>query len=181
MKILITTRHIDLSLDARQNIESRITKALKNILDDIIDVNVTVSAEKSIQSIEIQVQTKHTTFRCLEKTHDLMLSLDKAVDVLSRQIKKSKEKLQQKRRKTSITDDMDSPFLEEPIKSKDTTDFQIVKTNKFAPKPMSIEEAFMQLTLSPDQFIVFFNSQTNQVNVLYRRKDKTIGLIEPSF
>lgn len=181
MKILITTRHIDLSLEARQNIESKIKKALKNISDEVIEVNVAVTAEKSRQIIEIQVQTNYTTFRCVEQTHDLMLSLDKAVDVLNRQVRKNKEKFFKKRRKTSKPEDLDVALLEEPLRVIDSPDAKIIKTNKFAPKPMSIEEAFMQLKLSTDQFIVFSNSQTNQVNVLYRRKDGDIGLIEPTF
>jgi putative sigma-54 modulation protein len=186
MKILTTSRHIDLSSNLKESLEDKIKKVLKNIKDDVIEVHVAIAAEKSRQSVEIKVLTNYTTFRCLEETHDVTLSIDKAIDVLDRQIRKNKQKFQTKRRKLR-GDNFESPILPElPItipdySETDSSDLEVIKTNKFAAKPMSIDEALDQLKISGDQFIVFLNSVTNEVNVLYQRHDGKFGLIEPDF
>jgi len=182
MKILTTSRHIDLTPELKEILEDKVRKVLKNIKDHVIEVNMAISAEKSRQSVEIKVHTNYTTFRCFEETHDLMQSIDKAMDVLDRQVRKVKKRIQSKRRKPR-GEDFESPVVPEiESKIRESTDYEIIKTKKFAPKPMSVDEALEQLKISEDQFIVFSNSVTNEVNVLYRRRrDGKIGLIEPEF
>jgi putative sigma-54 modulation protein len=181
MKILITSRHIEISSKLKTQIEEKIQKVLKNIKDEVINVNVSITAEKSRQSVEIKVTTNYTTFRCVEETHDLSLSLDKVIDVLEGQIRKNKEKFQDKRRKPRQDDYATQPIVDLPDTTSDISDSEIISSNKFATKPMSIDEALMQLKLSEDQFIVFVNAISNEINVLYKRKDGKFGLIEPEF
>jgi len=181
MKILIKSRHIEIPSEIKQAIEQKIQKALKNIKGDVIEVNVEVTGEKSREAIEINVLTNYTTFRCMEETHDLQLSVDRALDVLERQIRKNKGRFRDKRRKHKSERFDTSELQEDTDDHLGISDDEIVKTNKFASKPMSIYEASMQLKLSDDHFLVFANSQTNEVNVLYKRKDGKIGHIEPDF
>jgi len=181
MKILISTRHIDVAVPVREVIEQKIGKALRNIADDVNEVNVLITREKSRETVELKVSTSYTTFRCEEETHDLMQSVDKAVDVLERQVRRNKEKFQTKRRKPKQGSFDSTTIPEDELEPVDVTELEIIKSNRFAPKPMSVDEALMQLKLSDDQFIVFSNSVTNEVNVIYLRKDGKVGLIEPDF
>ena len=181
MKILITSRHTEVPSQVRKSIEQKIEKVLKNIKEDVLEVHEAITAEKSRQAIEVKVLTKYTTFRCFEETHDLQMSIDKVLDVLGRQIRKNKKKFQVKRRKTKPEGFITTEIPEYSEEHFDLSEAEIIKSNRFAPKPMSIDEALMQLKLSHDQFIVFANSKTNEVNVLYNRHDGKIGLIEPEF
>ena len=179
MKIIFKGKHIEVTDAMRNYIEKRLSK-IERYFDHILEVIVTLSVEKSRQIIEVTLQTNRALIRAEEETDDMYTSIDKVADKLERQIKKYKEKYLQKphpgTEKTGLANqEIDAEDSETDKIAK------IVKTKRFAIKPMSVEEAAMQMDLLGHNFFVFANDNTNKVNVLYKRKDGNFGLIEPEF
>ena len=108
---------------------------------------------------------------------DFMTATDKAVDIIERQIRKNKTRLEKKIKKDALSDKMminGYDFNE----SEDKAEFDIVKTKRFIVKPMSVEEAILQMNLLGHNFFIFKNTQTNEMNIVYRRHDKRYAVIE---
>lgn len=135
--------------------------------------SVMLSVEKRLQTIEVTLYSGDTIIRSEASGADLYNCIDEVVDKLERQIIKNRTRLE-KRLKTTI--EFDSAYADED-------DFvpQVVKTKRFAIKPMSVEEAILQMELLGHSFFVFTHDTTNQLNVIYVRKDGNYGLIEPDF
>lgn len=175
MKITISGKNMAVTDALRDTIEKKISKLDKYFYQDV-PVNVTLSVEKNRQIIEVTIPFSGAIIRAEESTEDMYQSVDKVIDVLERQVRKHKTKLQ-KRSKGMDTIRFENvqalPALEkEP---------SIVKTKRFAMKPMDAEEAVLQMELLRHAFYVFRNAETDEVNVVYKRKDGNYGLIEPEF
>jgi len=179
MKIIFKGKHIEVTDAIRNYIEKKLSK-IERHFDHILEVIVTLSVEKSRQIVEVTLQTNRALIRAEEETDDMYTSIDKVADKLERQIKKYKEKYFQK----------PYPGTEKIVLANKEIDVEdsepdkiakIVKTKRFAIKPMSVEEAAMQMDLLGHNFFVFANDNTNKVNVLYKRRDGNFGLIEPEF
>jgi len=179
MKIIFKGKHIEVTDAMRNYIEKKLSK-IERHFDHILEVIVTLSVEKSRQIVEVTLQTNRALIRAEEETDDMYTSIDKVADKLERQIKKYKEKYFQK----------PYPGTEKIVLANKEIDVEdsepdkiakIVKTKRFAIKPMSVEEAAMQMDLLGHNFFVFANDNTNKVNVLYKRRDGNFGLIEPEF
>ncbi len=179
MKIVIKGKHIEVTDAIRNYIEKRLVKVERHF-DHILEVIVTLSVEKNRQIVEVTLQASRALIRAEEETDDMYTSIDKVVDKLERQIQKYKEKFFQKPRSNTDKKELgkERVGIEE---SKSAEVVKIVKTKRFAIKPMSVEEAAMQMDLLGHNFFVFANDNTNKVNVLYKRKDGNFGLIEPEF
>lgn len=179
MKIVFKGKHIEVTDAIRNYMEKKLSK-IERHFDHILEVIVTLSIEKNRQIVEVTLQANKAFIRAEEETDDMYTSIDKVVDKLERQILKYKEKFYQKSH--SNTDRKE--LVNEGVsigESKSAEVIKIVKTKRFAIKPMSIEEAAMQMDLLGHNFFVFANDNTNKVNVLYKRKDGNFGLIEPEF
>ena len=137
------------------------------------DAQITMSHEKKLQVIEVTIPLKGTTVRAEETAESMNTAIDKVVDVLERQILKHKNKLIQKHRGQGA---LKSEFLDTYTKDNEIT---ILKSDRMADKPMDPEEACMEMDLLGQKFYVFRNSETEQVNVVYKIKDDTYGHIEP--
>jgi len=135
--------------------------------------NIMISEVRGLVTSEITVSVDGTFLRVEVSDRDVRNGADKAIEKLEVQIKKNKEKLK-KKLTDSIRYDEDEEDLEQE-------DLKIVKSKKFAIKPMSVEEAALQMELLGHMFFVFLNAQTEAVNVIYKRKDGQHGLIEPEF
>jgi len=179
MKITFKGKHIEVTDAMRNYIEKRLNK-IERHFDHILEVIVTLSVEKNRQIVEATLQASRALIRAEEETDDMYTSIDKVADKLERQIKKYKEKYFQKphpgTEKVGLANKEINAEDSEPDKIA-----KIVKTKRFAIKPMSVEEAAMQMDLLGHNFFVFANDNTNKVNVLYKRKDGDFGLIEPEF
>jgi len=179
MKIIFKGKHIEVTNAIRNYIEKRLNK-IERHFDHILEVIVTLSVEKNRQIVEATLQASRALIRAEEETDDMYTSIDKVADKLERQIKKYKEKYFQKphpgTEKIGLANKEINAEDSEPDKIA-----KIVKTKRFAIKPMSVEEAAMQMDLLGHNFFVFANDNTNKVNVLYKRKDGNFGLIEPEF
>lgn len=179
MKITFKGKHIEVTDAIRNYIEKRLNK-IERHFDHILEVIVTLSVEKNRQIVEATLQASRALIRAEEETDDMYTSIDKVADKLERQIQKYKEKYFQKPHSGSERKGLvnEGVYVED---SEPDRIAKIVKTKRFAIKPMSVEEAAMQMDLLGHNFFVFANDNTNKVNVLYKRKDGNFGLIEPEF
>lgn len=183
MKITVIARHLELDDDTRSYAEKKLQK-IETFFGRIMEAIMVLSAEKHRRIAEVTLKAKHVTFHATEETENIRSAIDNVMEKVEIQIKKFKEKLRDNRRRAKglsvetqseaveVADDEDEEEMPEP---------QIIKVNKFAPKPMTVQEAAIQMTINDEDFLVFANSETNQVNVVYRRKDGTYGWIEPIF
>lgn len=177
MKIKITGKNMDIT-DALREIAFKKLGKLDKYFQGDVDTNVTFSVEKDRQIIEVTINLPGTILRAEEYSDDMYTSIDKAVDVLEGQIRKYKTKLQ-KRYQNGETVRFEN--IEPMPKPKEEDIPKLVKVKRFAMKPMDAEEAILQMELLRHNFFVFMNGETDEVNVVYKRKDGNYGLIEPEF
>lgn len=177
MKIKITGKNMDIT-DALREIAFKKLGKLDKYFQEDVDANVTFSVEKDRQIIEVTINLPGTILRAEEYSDDMYTSIDKAVDVLEGQIRKYKTKLQKRYQKGET---IRFENIEPMPKPKEEDIPKLVKVKRFAMKPMDAEEAILQMELLRHNFFVFMNGETDEVNVVYKRKDGNYGLIEPEF
>ena len=173
MKLVVTGRHLRLDNGIRSYAEKKLRKA-ETYFDRIIEAQMTLSAEKHRRTAEVTLNARRATFHAKEETEDIYASIDGVMEKIDTQIRRHKGKLND--RKHQPKEAMSSVEADT-----ETAEPQIIKVRKFAPKPMTAQEAVMQMRLSGDDFLMFANSQTNQINMVYKRKDGNYGWIEPDF
>ena len=174
MRYTITGRNIDVTEGLKSAVYEKIGKLEKFFAADT-EAHVTLSVEKDRQKIEVTIPVKGSIIRAEQTSSDMYVSIDLVEEIIERQLKKYKNKIID--RKQSGGDFFNQEFLEKDYDEDDT--IEIVRTKKFDVKPMDPEEACIQMELLGHNFYVFCNSETNQVNVVYKRKGNTYGLIEP--
>ena len=175
MRYTITGRNIEVTPGLRAAIEEKIGK-LDRYFNPETEVIVTLSVQKERQKIEVTIPVKGNIIRAEESSSDMYVSLDLVEEIIERQMKKYKNKLIDKKQSAQS---FSSLFINEEFEADD--EIKIVKTKKFAIKPMDPEEACVQMELLGHSFYVFLNAETEEVNVVYKRKNSTYGLIEPEF
>ena len=173
MKVTITGRHLELDDSIRSYAETKVHKA-ETYFDRIIEAHLTLSAEKHRRIAEVTLTAKGSTFHAQEVTEDIYASIDGVMEKVDVQVRRHKEKLKDRKHQPKVIE----PGAEEGAEEVEP---QIVKVNRFALKPMTVQEAAMQMSISEGSFLMFSNSVTDQVNVVYRRKDGNYGWIEPDF
>ena len=185
MGINLTGRHVEITDALRSHIEKKLEKLESR--DDVINVRVVLSVEKYRQFAEITISGRNNAkFHSREATDDMYVSVDKAVEKIERQVKRHRSKKQSaKRRKESAGGAPEESSEEEPSGSEEPIeahgDYRVLVSNGFPPKPMSVEEALLQLESSDNEFQAFVNEETNEVNVVYRQKEGGYGLLRRSF
>ena len=177
MKFIISGKNIEVTEGIKAAIEEKLGRLDKYLVDDTI-VNVTLSVQKGRQKIEVTIPMKGHIIRAEEGSEDMYVSIDLVVDVIERQIRRYRKKLIDKKQAALS---FSQNFIEEEEEVPYDDEIQIVKTKKFAVKPVNPEEACLQMEMLGHNFYVFLNSETDQVNVVYKRKNGTYGLIEPEF
>jgi len=181
MKTIIKGRHIEITEALRNYLEKKLDKLDKHF-DNIMEATVALSVEKKRQIVEVTMQASRALIRAEVETGDMYASIDKVVDRLERKVQKYKDKYLKKTHPHTTAGKNEIIQQESTLKENVSSEgFKIVKTKRFAVKPMSVEEAGMQMDLLGHSFFVFANDQTNIVNVIYKRKDGNFGLIEPEF
>lgn len=176
MIINFTGKNMDVTEALRNVTEKKMGKLDKYFQKDIVG-NVTFSSEKNRKIIEVTINLPGTIIRAEESSDDMYASIDRAVDVLQRQIRKHKTKLQKRYKNTETIRFENVESL--PVENHDDDLPKLVKTKKFFLKPMTSEEAVLQMELLGHNFFVFMDGDTGSVNVVYKRKDNNYGLIEP--
>ena len=175
MKFIISGKNIDITEGLKSAIEDKIGKLEKYFTPDT-EVHVTLSVEKERQKIEVTIPVKGTVIRSEQVSNDMYVSIDLVEEIIERQLKKYKNKLIEKQQNK---DYFRQEFIEKDFV--DEEEIQIVRSKKFDIKPMYAEDACIQTELTGHNFFVFVNAETGQVNVVYKRKGNTYGLIEPEY
>ena len=175
MKFIISGKNIDVTPGLRAAVEDKIGKLEKYFTPET-EVHATLSVEKERQKIEVTIPMKGNIIRSEQVSNDMYVSVDLAAEVSERQLKKYRTKFRadQQARAASLRTD----FIEREVQD-DDEEVRIVRTKKFDIKPMYAEDACVQMELLGHDFYVFCNAETDEVNVVYKRKGNTYGLIEP--
>jgi putative sigma-54 modulation protein len=180
MRIEFQGRNEEITQGFRNHAEPRLSTLAKH-LPKLTDIRVTLAAQKGSRIVEITADLDGQVFRSEERAHDEMTAFDKAAHRVERQMLRSKARHMESHRQPVRTDDVPAAEAEsaeehEPISLEDIT---IVRTKSHALKPMTPEEAVLQMEQVHHDFFVFINGTTESVAVVYRRKDGGYGLIEP--
>ena len=159
MKFIIIGKNIDVTPGLREAVESKLGK-LGRYFTPNTEIHVTLSVQKGHQKIEVTIPVKGGLVRSEQESSDMYVSIDLVEEVIERQLRKYKNKL---------------------VAREHDGEIKIVRTKKFGFKPMYPEDACVQMELLGHDFYVFCNAESDEVNVVYRRKNGTFGLIEPEF
>lgn len=185
MALVLTGKNMNLYEDTKAYIEKKVSK-FDRFLPDILDTRVEISKEatKSSQDrfiAEITVQTKRKILRAEERSHDLRIAIDNAVNKLNSQIArlKGKRKTRWQAKESIRTEDI--PVVSDEVwdQIEEETNRKIVRVKQFSVIPMNEDEAVEQMQLLSHDFFVFYNADLGRINVLYRRGDGNYGLLDP--
>ncbi|MDO4265312.1 MAG: ribosome-associated translation inhibitor RaiA [Eubacteriales bacterium] len=174
MKFTITGRNINLTEGLKNQVEKKLGKLSKYFSPDTM-VNVTLSVQKDVHTIEVTIPVKGGLIRAEEGSSDMYVSIDLVEEIIERQIRRHRKKLIDK---TQSAESFSKLFAEEEPAAEEE-EIRIVKVKKFDFKPMDPEEACLQMELLGHNFFVFKNAETDETCVVYKRKGDTYGLIEP--
>ena len=177
MKFIIIGKNIDVTPGLREAVESKLGK-LERYFTPNTEIHVTLSVQKGHQKIEVTIPVKGGLVRSEQESSDMYVSIDLVEEVIERQLRKYKNKLVAREQEGG---NFKQEFFEEDDKIEDVGEIKIVRTKKFGFKPMYPEDACVQMELLGHDFYVFCNAESDEVNVVYRRKNGTFGLIEPEF
>lgn len=178
MKVTVIAKNIELTPAIKDMVEKKISK-LDKYFDPNVEAKATLSVQKNRQIIEVTIPFNGVILRGEEGTEDLYKSIDLVEEKLERQIRKQKTKLSRRNSTGSLRyPDFNSIDTNE---EEDEEDSKVVKTKSFDVKPMSSEEAILQMELLGHNFFVYQDWKTSKVNVVCKRKDGNYGLIEPEY
>ncbi|GAA0797182.1 ribosome-associated translation inhibitor RaiA [Clostridium sp. AF19-22AC] len=184
MNFIISGKNIDVTPGLKNTIEEKLGK-LERYFTPETEIIVTLSVEKERQKIEVTIPVKGNIIRSEQTSTDMYVSIDLVEEVIERQLRKYKNKLVAKSQGHPTAASSGSNFKKEFFESDDEgqadDDIRIVRTKRFGIKPMYPEDACIQMDLVGHSFFVFCNAETDEVNVVYKRKDGSFGLIEPEF
>lgn len=178
MRIIISGKNIDITDGLRQAVEDKLSK-LERYFTPETDIIVTLSIEKERQKIEVTIPVKGNIIRSEQVSNDMYVSIDLVEEVIERQLKKYKNKIIDQKHSAPSLQNFQKEYIEKEIE--DDEDVKIIRTKRFGMKPMYPEDACVQMELLGHNFFVFQNAETEEVNVVYKRKGNTYGLIEPEF
>ena len=160
----------------RTAVEDKLGKLERYFTADT-EIIVTLSVEKERQKIEVTIPVKGNIIRSEQVSNDMYVSIDLVEEIIERQLRKYKTKIINKKQNVET---FQPEFIEKDYED-DTNEIKIIRTKKFGFKPMYPEDACVQMELLGHNFFVFLNAETEEVNVVYKRKGNTYGLIEPDF
>lgn len=177
MNIQVRGDHLDITDALQDYVEKKIGRLEKYFdMPAKNEVQVTLSVEKDTHTVEVTMPIGGVILRAEEKSPDMYASIDLVAEKLEKQIEKHKTKLNRRFRQEGIR-----TYFKDTGSAAVADDPEVVRVKRFAVKPMPIEEAILQMDLLGHDFFVFSNAETDEVNVVYKRKDGQYGLIEPTF
>ena len=176
MRYKISGKNIEVTPGLKDAVQEKIGK-LERYFNQDTEANITLSVEKGRQKIEVTIPVKGHIIRAEQESSDMYVSIDLVEEIIERQLKKYKTKLIDKKQSALS---FSEAFLQEEMEAPDE-EIKIMKVKRFGMKPMDPEEACIQMELLGHAFYVFLNADTDEVNVVYKRKNNTYGLIEHEF
>ncbi|MBQ3073758.1 MAG: ribosome-associated translation inhibitor RaiA [Ruminococcus sp.] len=178
MKITYVARKVTLRDNFKERAERKLAK-LERIFSDDAEATVVVTLEKNRQTVEITIRDNSMVYRAESTMLEMNDALDKVVDMLSRQLRKHKTRLSKRIRAASL-DDLIIDEVTEAEEMPEENEMQVVRKKLISLKPVSVEEAVLQMEMIGHKFFMFENADTGKVNVVYTRNDGAYGLLEPS-
>jgi len=172
MQIDITFKNMD-STDALKDYASKRLSKLDKYIDRPTEVHIVLSVEKRRHKADVTVSADWVVINAVEITEDMYSAIDMVMDKLERQVKKHKEKLQGKKGQAKAAMPAAASLGEEAPSPR------VIYERNYFVKPMSVEEAILQINVAKNDFIIFQNTDSKQINLIYRRQDGDIGLVEP--
>lgn len=175
MKVTITGRKVNLRENFKTLAQKKLSRFDRIFAEDAV-AKVVVTREKNRQTVEITVRSGGMYYRAESTEMEMNTALDQVVDALASQIRRNKDRLDKRIHSAALdqyVQDYDSEKEETP------ESYRVVRTKHFCVKPLSVEEAILQMNLLEHQFFMFRNEESNEINVVYRRKDGGYGLLEP--
>ena len=176
MQTSVTFKNLDSSEHLKNYVSDKLDR-FDRLLDNPAGANVVLRVEKFRHIAEINISGDRMTINGKEETEDMYSAIDMVLDKLEKQIKKGKEKTRERRSKAKAKAQTNSG---EAAAELDDDQPPQVKVKNIDYKPMDVDEAVLQMGLTSESFLVFTNARTDQINVLYRRNDGDLGLIQPS-
>lgn len=176
MKITITGRKVNLRDSFKERVIKKLSK-FDRVFGEDAEGTVTVTLERNRQTVEITVRSKGYIYRAEQTSLDMDEALDLALEHLAGQMRKNKTRLSKRNKVDPSVFAFEQEAESEP--EVEEVDFQIVRSKKFNVKPMAIDEAVLQMNMLGHEFFMFRNDFTNEINVVYKRKDGNYGLLEP--
>ena len=177
MEITVTFRHIDASESLKAYAEEKMSK-MDKYFDFPVEAHIVLAVEKFRRSADVTLNVNGTLIKGVVETEDMYSAIDQVMDKIEKQVKRNREKIRDHRTDTwrtgtglgsGETEEVSEAGQEEPR----------IEVEKIVAKPMDAEEAAMQFNLSQQDFMVFRNSRSREINVIYRRKDGNLGLMGP--
>jgi putative sigma-54 modulation protein len=177
MKITVTFRNSEGEDWQKQYAEERLEK-LKRYIDNPVDAHVILSVEKFRNTAEINLMANGLNINSKEEEKDMHSAIDNAIEKIERQLKKRKEKVRVFKNSPSRSGAPEGEFVGED--GDESPESKVVETRKVVLKPMSIDDAVMEMETSKNRFVIYRDSSTEDVNVIYRREDGKFALMEIS-
>ncbi len=177
MKITYTARKVNLRDNFKDRAEKKLSK-FGRIFSEDATVNVVVTLEKNRQTVEVTIKDKSMVYRAEATDAEMNDALDKVVDVLGRQIRKHKAKLSKRLRENTFEDFIAETALanDEPVEE---DEYKVVRKKMINVKPITVEEAILEMNMINHSFFMFINAETNEPNVVYVRENGDYGLLQP--
>ena len=176
MRYTIIGKNIEVTEGLKEAVYEKIGK-LERYFSKDTDVLVTLSVEKDRQKIEVTIPVRGSVIRSEQTSNDMYVSIDLVEEVIERQLRKYKNKIIDKHQEGGNL----QPDFMDLDEDMDDDEIKIIRTKRFGIKPMFPEDACVQMELLGHAFFVFMNAETDEVNVVYKRKGNTYGLIEPEY
>ncbi len=173
MKINVKTLKLNLNDATLEKLENKLAK-FDRLMGDEAVADVTFKTQKDRVFLEIAIYSGDMIIRAESDDEDAKTAIDKIIGVIEGQFRKYKTKIEKRNKNVDY-----SKFVVDSVYDvEEEKEFNVVKSKKFSVKPMSVDEAILQMNLLNHEFFVFTNAETNDVNIVYKRKDKNYGLIE---
>ena len=178
MKITYTARKVNLRDNFKERVEKKLAKFNKIFSDDA-QAHVVVTMEKNRQTVEITIRDNKMVYRAESTQSEMNDALDRVIDILTRQIRKNKTRLEKRIKSGGSIDDLiaELPAQEQELPEED---YQVVRKKQVLMKPISVDEAILEMNMVNHDFFMFINAETDEVNVVYKRDDGNYGVLEPT-
>lgn len=179
MNITITGRKVTLK-DHFKNLATKKLSRFDKIFEADADAHVVVTLERNRQTVEITIRSKGMIYRAEATDFEMNDALDQVISALGRQIRKNKSRLDKQLHSAALDQFVtEMPEEAESAAAVEEEEYRIVRTKHFPVKPLTLEEAILQMNLLDHQFYMFRNGATGEINVVYQRKNGDYGLLEP--
>jgi putative sigma-54 modulation protein len=179
MHVKLYGKNMAITDGLRDAVEKKLGK-LEKFLDAPLDASATLKVERGQHIIEVTAQMGHLILRAEEASEDMYASIDLVVDKLEAQLRKYRTRLQRRQKGGGRVQATAATLVAPTVEETDTAEEQVVKVKRFPIKPVTVEEAIMQMNLVGHDFYVFRNAETGLTSVVYRRKGGDYGLLEPA-